>query len=445
LSRSFRVYQKKRGNRRTGSRALGSLGELVFFGIFFLAGCAGLVLIVATVLIPEWRVNHEFVETTCVVRGKEIGSSSGDDGDVYRPEIQIEYEIAGKKYVTTTYDITGSYSSGREDKQAILKRFDIGGKYACWYDPTDPKVAVLVRGYSLFGWLILAVPVVFVLVGGGGFIYRLLHWGKSAEHRAAGNLATDLFERRGRASGDFPNVPAGADMTNSPGTRLKFRLPISTTATLKLVSIGVFCLIWNGIVLGVGFFVWRGLFGPGPVQWVPLLFLIPFALVGIFLVGLFFRQLLITTGVGQTFVEISGHPLFPGEQYDLLVSQAGRLRMNSLSAILVCEEAATYRQGTNTRTETRRVFQRELFNRKSFDIQRGLPLEEGCEMEIPVGMMHSFKSENNEINWKIVIAGNVDRWPDFEREFPVIVYPSQRTEDRGQRTEDRGQRAEGRG
>ena len=177
--------------------------------------------------------------------------------------------------------------------------------------------------------------------------------------------------------------------------------------------------------MGVGFFVWRGLFGPGPVEWVPLLFLIPFALVGIFLVVLFFRQLLITTGVGQTFVEISDHPLFPGERCDLLVSQAGRLRMNSLSAFLVCEEVATYRQGTNTRTEARRVFQSEIFHRESFDIQRGLPLEQRAEMEIPVGMMHSFKSEHNEINWKIIIVGNVDRWPDYERSFPIIVYPYQ--------------------
>ena len=432
MSRSFRVYQKKRGNRRTGSRALGSLGELVFFGGVFFTGCSGIVFIVSNFLIPQWRVNHEFVETACTVRSKAIGRSNGD-GEAYRPEIQIEYKIAGKKYVTKTYDITGSYSSDHEEQKSILKQFEIGQEYPCWYDPIDPNVAVLVRGYSLRGWLFLAIPAAFLLVGGGGLIYRLLHWGKSAERRAAGNLATDLFDRRGRASDEFPNVPAGADMTNSPGTRLKFRLPIGTSATWKLVSIGVFCLIWNGIVLGVGFFVCRGLFGPGPVEWVPFFILIPFALVGIFLVGFFFRQLLITTGAGQTFVELSGHPLFPGEQYDLLVSQAGRLRMNSLDVLLVCEEAATYRQGTNTRTETRRVFQRELFRRENFNIHRGLPLEEMCEMEIPVGMMHSFKSDNNEVNWKIVVAGDVNRWPDYERSFPIIVYPSQRTEDRGQR------------
>lgn len=425
MSRSFRVYQKKRGNRRTGSRALGSFGELVFFGLFLLVGCAGIVVMVITLLVPEWRVNHEFVETTCVIRGKEIGESQGEDGTVYRPEIQIEYHIAGKKYLTKTYDITGEYSSGRADKKEILKQFEIGQQYVCWYDPVDPEVAVLIRGYTVLAWFLFAVPVTFVLIGGGGFIYRILHWGKSAECRAAGSLAADIFERRGRAASEYPNVPTGADMTNSPGTRLKFRLPISTSATWALVAIGFFCLAWNGFVLVASYFVTGGLFGPGKIEWIPFLILIPFMLVGILLVGFFIRQLLITTGVGQTFVEISDHPLFPGERYDLLVSQAGRLQINSLVVLLVCEESATYRQGTDTRTETRRVFEQELFRRENFEIHRGLPLEERFQMEIPAGMMHSFKSDHNEVDWKVVVKGDVARWPDYERSFPVVVYPGQ--------------------
>ncbi|MBN2294355.1 MAG: DUF3592 domain-containing protein [Pirellulales bacterium] len=424
MSRLFRVYQKKRGNRRTGSRALGSFGELVFFGLFLLIGCAGLVVMVTTLLIPEWRVNHEFVETTCVILAKQIGSQDGEDGTLYRPEIEIEYQIAGKQYRTRTYDITGTYSSGRADKEKILKQFDIGKRYDCWYDPRHPEVAVLVRGYSVLAWVLLAVPGTFILIGGGGFIYRLLHWGKSAERCAAGGKATDIFERRGRAPSEYPSVPVGADMTNSPGTRLKYRLPISTSATWALVGIGLFCLFWNGFVLVASYFVTGGFFGPGKIDWIPFLILIPFMLVGIVLIGAFIRQLLITTGVGQTFVEISDHPLFPGERYDLLVSQAGRLQMNSLVVILVCEESATYQQGTDTRTETSRVYEQELFRRESFEIHRGLPLEERFQMDVPAGMMHSFKSDHNEVSWKVVVKGDVDHWPDYERSYPVIVYPS---------------------
>lgn len=428
MSRSFRVYQKKRGNRRTGSHALGSLAELVFFGLFLLLGCAGTVAMVIMLLIPEWQVNHEFVETTCVILGKEIGSTQSDDGLTYRAEIRIEYQIGAKTYETATYDIktydiTGGYSSGRAEKEEILGQFNVAEQYVCWYDPRDANVVVLVRGYAVLTWLLFAVPVTFLLIGGGGFLYRILHWGKSAERRAVGNLATDLFERRGRASGQYPNVPTGADMTNSPGTRLKFRLPISTTTTAALVAIGLFCLIWNGLILLFFYFATGGFFGEEGIEWVSVIILIPFALVGIFFIGYFIRMLLIATGVGQTFVEISDHPLFPGERYDLLVSQAGRLHMNCLSVLLVCEESATYRQGTNTRTETRRVYEDELFRRENFEIHRGMPLEEKFQVDIPSGMMHSFKSEHNEVSWKIAVKGAVARWPDYERCFPVVVYP----------------------
>ena len=37
--------------------------------------------------------------------------------------------------------------------------------------------------------------------------------------------------------------------------------------------------------------------------------------------------------------------------------------------------------------------------------------------------MHSFKSDNNELNWSLVVDGKVAGWPDYQRSFPVIIYP----------------------
>jgi len=37
--------------------------------------------------------------------------------------------------------------------------------------------------------------------------------------------------------------------------------------------------------------------------------------------------------------------------------------------------------------------------------------------------MHSFRSGHNEVSWKIVVKGDVAGWPDYERSFPLIVYP----------------------
>ena len=37
--------------------------------------------------------------------------------------------------------------------------------------------------------------------------------------------------------------------------------------------------------------------------------------------------------------------------------------------------------------------------------------------------MHSFASPHNAVVWTLVVRGRTVRWGDFERRFPVYVYP----------------------
>jgi len=97
--------------------------------------------------------------------------------------------------------------------------------------------------------------------------------------------------------------------------------------------------------------------------------------------------------------------------------------MNSLEMLLVCDEETTFRQGTDTRIERERVYSGPLFRREQFEVAGAAPFEAECELEVPAGAMHSFKSGHNAIAWKILVKGSPVRWPDFERSFPVIVYP----------------------
>ena len=104
--------------------------------------------------------------------------------------MKIEYEVGGVVYRDWHYDIDGSYSSSWKNASAILGTFDIydpakDNRSACWYDPTNPAAAVLVRGYSGWQWLLFTVPISFVVIGAGGLIYAMLRWGKSAERQAA--------------------------------------------------------------------------------------------------------------------------------------------------------------------------------------------------------------------------------------------------------------------
>jgi len=426
LARTFRWYQKKRGNRRTGSRTLGSVGEVLFFAFFLLIGSIVLTAMLFTLVIPEWQANHEFVEYKCKIVGKRLAEKEGDEGPLYRPEFQIEYTVGGVEYRTWTYTISNPYSSGRESKQAILTKFSVGDTVACWFNPVDPGQAVLVRGYSSWIYLVFFVPVAFIVIGAGGLIYTLLRWGKSAERRAAMTQRAqerDLFGTNGHAEREYPNVPQRADITNSPGTKLRYRLPIDTSPGWALFGILLGCVFLNGIVAVMVYIAVRGHIAGNP-DWILTIFSIPFVLGGLFLIYYFFRQLLLTAAIGPTLLEISDHPLLPGKEYQIYLSQSGRLTVNSLSVSLVCREEATYRQGTNTRTETRQVYRQELFRREKFEIPPGLPFETNCALKAPEGAMHSFKSSHNVIDWTLVVEGDIANWPDFKRAFSVVIYPA---------------------
>lgn len=427
MSRAVRLYGKKRGNRQTGAGPLGRLLLVLFFLFFLAAGIGFTVLLINEVVLPQWRANNRFLETQGVVLQKRIGESDTGDSQVFRAEVLLEYEADGQTHEAWAHqDATGAYSSGREAKQAVLDRYEIGQTYKGWYDPQEPTTVCLARGYDWLAWTMLLLPLTFIAVGGGGLIFQFINWSTSVERRLAMVQRVqhmELFEPDGEHVRDLPAVPREANLSNSPGTTLAYRLPISVSPGWALAVIIAACLFWNGMVaLFVTIAVNSHL--RGEPEWFLTLFIIPFVLVGLGLCWYTGRQLLITTGVGPTRVEISVHPLEPGGECEFFLSQSGRLTLDSLRVLLVCEEQATYQQGTNSRTETCPVFQAEVFRREGFEVQHGMPFEVQAPLRVPAGAMHSFKSTHNEVRWKLIVKGDVRGWPNYEREFPLLVYPA---------------------
>jgi hypothetical protein len=414
---------------------MGRVGEAVFFTAVLLLGIGGLVALFALQVIPQWRANHEFVAHPCRVLDTRVGQKETGDGTLYRPEIQIQYEINGRTYRTWTYDIwhyhlRDGYTADREHVEKVLGRFASNVTTAtatvCWYDPMDPSVAILTRGTSWWVWVTFVVPAAFVLIGAGGLIYTISTWGKSAERRAATSKkgANGLQTRtNGRKPREYPYVPRESNITDSPGTKLAFRLPIASQRTWAMMVTLAACLLWNGIVaVFVAIIVRR--FLRGDPDWLLTVFVLPFLALGVGLAVYVVRQFVLVTGVGPTILEISDQPLRPGQRYRVFLSQIGRLRLRSMEMFLVCEEETRYQQGTNTRTESRRVYEECVFHHAQSEVRPGLPLESDCDLEIPDGAMHSFKADHNEIKWKLVVKGNPEVWPDYERSFPVVVYPA---------------------
>ncbi len=424
MSRWFRFYEKKRGHRRTVPQRFGSVGEALFFGFFLCVGCAALWAMLGLLIVPEWRANRQFVETTGTVTSKQIGEANHGDGARYWPEIEVEYRIDGRTYRDVTYDISSIPSASREQVEAKLDLFQVGEIYPCWYDPMNPSRVVLVRGYSGWLYLVLLVPVSFIAISTRRLVLIWLNWGTSAERRAAMTKRAaefDLFE--GTTHDVLPTVPSNADGTNSPGTRLAYRLPIDAAPRWMLFAVLTACLIWNGVASVFVVMAVRTHLKHQP-DWLMTLLSIPFTLIGLTLVYYLYRQFRLMTRIGSTRIEISHHPLFPGGEYDVFVSQAGHLAMNSLQVFLVCEEQATYRQGTDTRTDVRSVYQEPVLTAQQFEIVPAKPFESPCRVCIPAAAMHSFKSDHNEIGWKLLVRADDVRGRDYQRAFPVIVHPA---------------------
>jgi len=423
VARSFRFYEKKRGHRRTGSTGWASFGEALFFGIMFLVGCGALALLLLSLIVPEWRANRHFAETRCTVLERRIVDKPNKNGTVYRPEVHIRYQVEGDTYEDWTYDVIEVYSASREETQKLLDEFEPGKQYPCWFDPMNPEKAVLVRGYSGWAYLLLLIPISFMTIGGVGLGYTVTHWNTSAERRAAPvqRKPRDQFEDE-LAKPEFPFIPADTNLTNSPGTTLRYRLPTEGAPGWALFSIFAAALLWNTISAVFAVMAFQRHMRGDP-DWTLTIFVVPFLFAGVWLLAYLVRQLIATTGVGATRIEISHHPLYPGRQFQVLVSQAGRLPIDSLQVYLVCEERVTYRQGTDTRTEHRRIFEEKVHCQQKIETQPARPFETKLTVQIPPGSMHSFKAEHNEIGWRLIVRGKVAGWPDYERAFPVIVHP----------------------
>lgn len=283
---------------------------------------------------------------------------------------------------------------------------------------------------SLSTWIVGILSVAAMMTGGGGLIFRLMRVGASNERRSAlatraGALEKGAIELIGPPSEDdlakLPNVPRVRSMTDSPGERLTYRLAVKSPGS-GILGPATLALLWNAVWFILLAVAVSG-FWYGRPRWFLAVLLVPFALIGVWSFRFFLAQLRQHAGVGPTIVEISSHPLYPGQEYELFVSQTGRLKLKRLTVQLTCEEETFYRQGTDVRVECHESFTQVLCKERDLLVDPQVPWEQQLIFELPKNVMHSFVGTHNAIRWKIVVFGVSRPWPSFYRSFPVVVHP----------------------
>jgi hypothetical protein len=277
-------------------------------------------------------------------------------------------------------------------------------------------------------WLLILVMASLVIMGGGGLIRTVLRVGTSAERRnvmarQASNI--DLAPESPRPR-NFPTLPPFEGLTNSPGTELSYRLPPTQSPGWRLLATTIFTMAWNGVVCVLTVWAIRGHVSGEP-DWFQTAFLLPFWAVSAWSIRYLLQLILLHTGMGLTTVEISDLPLVAGQACEVIVAQHGHIAVKSLQLWLVCEEEATYSQGTDIRTELRTVFEQMICEHGDFRIEPNVPFQHSASVVIPATAMHSFHTHHNSIRWMLAVRGEATGWPAFERGFPIVVYPSETT------------------
>lgn len=281
----------------------------------------------------------------------------------------------------------------------------------------------------------LTAAVALILVGAIRSISTVWQARSSIERRSAiAEMVKSKEARLSEPSKQFPAIPFDHDLSHSPGSRQRYRLPCVSSHSKSLFGATLICVSLLGIASVTTVLAIEAIEARRPDALMIVVGLASLIAAG-WSIYFFMVQLLRYTTLGPTSLEISAHPLFPGMPLKLSVTQNGRARIRRLMVALVCFEEAIYQQGTNVRTERREVFRSRICENREISVNIGKPFTRTVEFEIPDFVMHSFRSASNSIEWAFVVRGVAVRWARLERSFPVIILPHNPHEPPPQRTD----------
>ncbi len=420
------LFVKKRGARRTSTRMVGHWSELLLSLSLVVVGGGILTLHVVRVMLPEWRATQE-------LRGLEPTTCQIIDSSIFQRRMPLAVAEFGLKIKASRISEEGlappvwidlgfrGFTPSRADATHLAQWYKPGDEFPCWFDPDDPSRLLLRRPYRWWPLAVALIPASLLAVGIWGIVASLMQVATSAERRSLVVVKAVGRDPRRHGPTSAATLPASATEGTSLGLQGAYRLPIAGTAwrTLGLFFV---CVIWNALLAYFGYIA-SGQFLRGDPVWLALGLVVALGLVGVWLAFHSVRELWERRGVGPTQIEVSEHPLTLGGEYHAHLLQTGKMELRTLRLCLICEESASYQQGTDSRTSVETVYRRELRKWRSLKMRPGEPFEAEWSFQIPRDAMHSFRSPNNEIRWLLVVEGTTTQGQSLLRRFSLSVWP----------------------
>lgn len=178
-------------------------------------------------------------------------------------------------------------------------------------------------------------------------------------------------------------------------------------------------MIWTAVT---GFIIYKMVWedSESSAIWVPLIF----TFVNLIMIYWLVKSFLRWTITGQTTVDVNTASALPGEPIELIVCQPGKFQIDTCTIDFVCEEAATYTAGTDTKTKREIVRTIPICELASVAARNGQMLTRQAVM-MPADAMLSFDAPNNKITWMFRVKMTISRRPDSEQLFPIRVLSQQ--------------------
>ncbi|MCO6047909.1 hypothetical protein NG895_28730 [Aeoliella sp. ICT_H6.2] len=360
--------------------------------------------VVTRLIIHEWDQPLDMAQFDIEIQAARIL----DDGSTGKP-VWIERKM-------------GYFSPTRDDAEQIAEDYQEGTELACWYNPDEPSQLVLRRSIRWWVWPVTLIPASLLAVGIFGIVASLMQVATSAERRSLVAVKAMRLDPLRDSPDESKTLPTGLREDESPGIRYAHRLPAVGTAGWRMAGLMIVCAIWNALL---AFFVYvaslQYLNSKSP--WLALGLVVLLGMVGVWLAFNLIREFWNRRGIGQSHVEISAHPLMLGCEYQAYLMQTGNMTLRKLLVELVCEESASYQQGTDSRTSVEVVYRQELRKWRGLRVEAAQPFEAEMSFSIPASAMHSFRSPHNQIRWMLLVRGETSRHQEVYRQFGLLVQP----------------------
>jgi len=403
----------------------------LFFGLFFVVGATMSWFLLLRPMLQLFEA-RSWPEVPCTVVSSHVQSHRGDDSTTYSVEITYSYEIGGREYTGDRYNFFFGSSSGYQHKADIVEQHPPGSRTLCRVDPEDPQRSVMNVGWDLeYLWGLFPLP--FLLVGLGGLV-----WVIRRPKARTGKRSWLPRLRRGERPGERPGAPRKSVPGLSAGSTAASTAASSTASSTAYTATGATFADAGPLTLTSGSRpLWRFLFAlvaAGVWNSVVALLILPASQEGgcvwiAFLVIFGAVGLALLAGVPYTFVALfNPRPTLTLDSSQLALGQSCRVSwrwsgktqsIERLRIVLEGREEATYRRGTDTRTDTSAFARIDVVDTPSSpEIARG-----SAELEIPADSMHSFEAPNNKIVWALHVTAEIPRRPDVGEEHKLVIQP----------------------